>query len=275
MQEHRKWERMKILIVDDDKDIRNLVKLYLDTSTSEIVEAEHGAEALEKMDESIDLVLLDEMMPVMSGRDTCIAIRQSYHVPIIFLTAKSEEMDKYLGFTVGADDYITKPFNPMDLIARIQANVRRYRSYSQGLQHQQPSSQGLQNQQPSSQGNSNGNNNVGRNDNDGRNDNGNRKSNDIILGNLRINLDSMTVHKEGIPIELTRTEFSILEMFVNNRSKVFSIEQIYMNVWGQENILNAESTVSVHIRNLRKKIEDNIKKPVLIKTVWGSGYRVD
>ena len=226
---------MKILIVDDEKDIRNLIKLYLAGHNCEIIEAEDGVEAIKLIDDSFDVILLDEMMPKMSGTQACVEIRKKHRTPIIFLTAKSEETDKYVGFSSGADDYIAKPFNPIDLISRIQANYRRYRVYS----------------------------------------NSKENLSEIHLGELVINLLSKSVYKEGTPIVLTKTEFSILELFLKNRNRVFSIDEIYTNVWGMDNILNAESTVSVHIRNLRGKIEDDIKNPLYIKTVWGSGYRVD
>ncbi len=226
---------MKILIVDDEKDIRGLIKLYLANENYEMIEAEDGVEALEKIDETIDLVLLDSMMPNMNGIQTCLEIRKKYTTPIVFLTAKSEDMDKYTGFSSGADDYITKPFNPIDLTARVKAHIRRFRKYT-------------------------------KNEID---------TNQIVLGDLTVNLLGKNVYKNDKQIKLTKIEFSILELFLNNRNRVFSLEQIYTKVWGEESVLNAESTVSVHIRNLRNKIEDDITNPKYIKTVWGSGYRVD
>ncbi len=226
---------MKILIVDDEKDIRGLIKLYLANENFEIVEAENGLEALSLINDTFDLVLLDVMMPKMNGIETCVEIRKNYNTPIIFLTAKSEDMDKYTGFTSGADDYITKPFNPIDLTSRVKAHIRRYRAYSQNTQN----------------------------------------SDEVILGALSVNIAGKTVHKNGLLIKLTKIEFAILELFLTNRKRVYNLEQIYTRVWGEESVLNAESTVSVHIRNLRNKIEDDITNPQYIKTVWGSGYRVD
>ncbi len=226
---------MKILIVDDEKDIRGLIKLYLASENYEIVEAENGIAALTLINETFDLILLDVMMPKMGGIETCIEIRKKYNIPIIFLTAKGEDMDKYIGFTSGGDDYITKPFNPIDLNSRIKAHIRRYRTYT-----------------------------------------GNTQTGDqIMLGDLSVNLSGKTLKKNGEIIKLTKIEFAILELFLSNRGRVFSLEQIYSKVWGEQSILNAESTVSVHIRNLRNKIEDDITNPQYIKTVWGSGYRVD
>ncbi len=237
---------MKILVVDDDNDIRNLVKLYLLNESYEVLEAENGIAALDILnndtDKSIDLVLLDSMMPQMNGLETCLEIRKKYTLPIIFLTAKSEDMDKFTGFSSGADDYITKPFNPIDLISRIKANIRRYRNYTQ---NNSAPTEAIVN------------------------------SDEITYLDLVINFSARTLTKNGQPIKLTKIEFSILELFLKNRKRVYSLEQIYSNVWGEYNVLNAESTVSVHIRNLRNKIEDDIANPEYLKTVWGVGYRVD
>ncbi len=237
---------MKVLVVDDDNDIRNLVKLYLENDSYEVLEAGNGLHCLEILESdtnnAIDLVLLDCMMPKMDGIETCFEIRKKYNLPIIFLTAKSEDIDKFTGFSSGADDYITKPFNPIDLVARIKSNIRRYRQYSQSPSY------------------------VSVTD----------TNKDIINYNdLVMNLVARSLTKKGVPIKLTKIEFSILELFLKNQKRVYSLEQIYANVWGEFNILNTESTVSVHIRNLRNKIEDDTSNPEYIKTVWGVGYRVD
>ncbi len=235
---------MKILVVDDDNDIRNLIKLYLMNDSYEILEAENGLQCLKILDEdiekTIDLVLLDSMMPKMDGTEACLEIRKKYNLPIIFLTAKSEDMDKFTGFSSGADDYITKPFNPIDLTSRIKANIRRYRHYAQNAPHAH----------------------VPNKD-------------EIIYKDLIMNLAARSLTKKEMPIKLTKIEFSILELFLKNQKRVYSLEQIYTNVWGENNILNTESTVSVHIRNLRNKIEDDTSNPEYLKTVWGVGYRVD
>ncbi len=237
---------MKILVVDDDYDIRNIIKLYLLNESYEVLEAENGIEALEILDKDvdnkIDLVLLDSMMPQMNGTQTCLEIRKKYTLPVLFLTAKSEDMDKFIGFSSGADDYITKPFNPIDLISRVKAHVRRYRNYTQA-----PSQQQLQE----------------------------ARLDECSYGDLLVNFSARTLTKNGKAIKLTKIEFSILELFLKNRKRVYSLEQIYTNVWGENNILNAESTVSVHIRNLRNKIEDDVSNPRYLQTVWGVGYRVD
>ncbi len=237
---------MKILVVDDDNDIRNLIKLYLLNESYEVLEAENGLEAVEIVnndtENTIDLVLLDSMMPQMNGIEACLEIRKNHTLPILFLTAKSEDMDKFTGFSSGGDDYITKPFNPIDLISRIKANVRRYRNYTQTSQENKPATQ---------------------------------NNDELQYLDLVINFAARTLTKKGEAIKLTKIEFSILELFLKNRNRVYSLEQIYSNVWGEYNILNAESTVSVHIRNLRNKIEDDIANPQYIKNVWGVGYRVD
>ncbi len=228
---------MKILIVDDEQDIRGLIKLYLANEQCELLEAEDGEEALKMVDESIDLILLDIMMPKLNGIQTCIEIRKKYNTPIVFLTAKGEDMDKYTGFMSGGDDYITKPFNPIDLTSRVKSHIRRYRIYTENQREQ--------------------------------------GTDEVVLGELRINLAGKTVEKKQKEIKLTKIEFAILELFLRNRKRVFSLEEIYARVWGEESVLNAESTVSVHIRNLRNKIEEDISNPQYIKTVWGSGYRMD
>lgn len=226
---------MKILIADDEKDIRNLIKLYLANEDYEIIEAENGCEALKLVDYDTDLVLLDIMMPVLDGIDTCLKIREKYNMPILFLTAKAEDADKLIGFSSGADDYILKPFNPIDLSARIKANIRRHKSYS-------AFSQALEDK--------------------------------IVIGDITVDFSSHAAYKNSKPLNLTKTEFAIFSLFLKNRGRVFSLEQIYEKVWDSDCILNSESTVSVHIRNLREKIEDNLSRPRYIKTVWGVGYRV-
>ncbi len=237
---------MKVLVVDDDNDIRNLIKLYLLNDSYEVFEAENGLQCLEiladDIDNSIDLVILDSMMPKMDGTETCLEIRKKYNLPVIFLTAKSEDMDKFTGFSSGADDYITKPFNPIDLISRVKANIRRYRYYTQNISSTSTSKV---------------------------------NKNEISYNGLVMNLAARSITKNGIPVKLTKIEFSILELFLKNQKRVYNLEQIYANVWGEHITLNAESTVSVHIRNLRNKIEDNATTPEYIKTVWGVGYRVD
>ncbi|MCM1988348.1 response regulator transcription factor [Oceanirhabdus seepicola] len=229
--------REKILIVDDDLDIRNLIEIYLKNEGYEIVKAKNGKEALELIDDSFDLVLLDVMMPLMDGTTTCTEIRKNYNMPIIFLTAKTEDMDKVIGLTVGADDYITKPFNAIELIARIKANIRRYVDFNVAKREQ--------------------------------------LSKIITVNDLEINLDTHKVNRSNKEIYLTKTEFNILVLLTKNRGIVFSINKIYDRVWGEESLLNANNTVMVHIRKLREKIEVDPKNPKYIKTIWGVGYKIE
>ena len=227
---------MKILVVDDEQDIRNLIKIYLSESNYEIIEASDGRQAVDLADDTIDLILMDVMMPRLDGVKACLQIRESYHMPIIFLTAKGEDADKLTAFSFGADDYIVKPFNPVDLVSRVKAQTRRYREYNKAQV-------------------TNG---------------------DVItLDDLSLDVASHMVTLEGKPVKLTKKEFDILALFLRHRGMVYSLEQIYEIVWGEDCIMNSESTVSVHIRNLRDKIEPDKSKPTFIKTVWGVGYRVD
>lgn len=227
---------MKLLIVDDDKDIRNIIKIYTNSEGYDIVEAENGYDALKLIDNSFHLILLDIMLPDMDGFHICEKVRRDYDIPIIFLSAKGEDIDKLAGFKLGADDYITKPFNPMELIARINANVKRYIKSKDMVE----------------------------------------KKNDIVsIEDLEINLAAYSVSLHGQDIHLTKTEFGILAYLATNRGIVFNLEQIYTHVWGESSILNAESTVSVHIKKLREKIEEDLKHPKYVKTVWGVGYRID
>lgn len=230
-------EKARIMVVDDDKDIRKILKIYLTNAGYDVVTAENGIQTLNSLDESIKLILLDVMMPDMDGVMLCMKIRENYDMPIIFLSAKSEVIDKVAGFSAGGDDYITKPFNSIELIARVQANLRRY---------------------PEAQG---------------------KKEDDekeiLVKDDLSINLKSHTVEKNNKEIKLTKTEFQILKLFMENRGIVFSIDNIYEKVWGEKGILNSENTVSVHIKKLREKIEDDYKNPKYIKTVWGVGYKIN
>lgn len=231
-------KKIKVLVVDDDKDIRRILKIYLINAGYDVITAGNGQETLNILDESIKLILLDVMMPDMDGLEVCMKIREKYNMPIIFLTAKSEVIDKVAGFSAGGDDYITKPFDSIELIARVQANLRRYSQLE------------LKN-------------------------NIDEDKNIINIDELSINLKSHSVEKNNQEINLTRTEFNILKLLMENRGIVFSIDNIYEKVWGEKGILNAENTVSVHIKKLREKIEDDCKNPKYIKTVWGVGYKIN
>lgn len=229
--------REKILVVDDDLDIRNLIEIYLTNEGYKVVKAEDGKMALDIIDDSFQLVLLDVMMPNMDGIATCTEIRKKYKMPILFLTAKTEDMDKVIGLTVGGDDYITKPFNAIELIARIKANLRRYLDFNQMKKEE--------------------------------------SSNNIIIKDLEINLSTHRITKSNKEIYLTKKEFDILVLLSQNRGIVFNIDKIYNRVWGEDSILNANNTVMVHIRKLREKIEKDSKNPEYIKTIWGVGYKID
>lgn len=224
--------KYKILVVDDDESIRNLLKVYLSSDGYEVVLACDGYNALEIIDDSFDLVILDVMMPQLDGIQTCIKIRASYKMPIIFLSAKSDEIDKITGLTIGADDYIAKPFSSMELLARVKAQLRRFNDFNQRV-----------------------------------------SSGEIVIRDLVINTETHKVRKGSDEINLTPKEFAILELLAKNKDVVFSVEKLYESVW-EEKFAVADTSVVVHITNLRQKIEDNPRKPEYIKTVWGVGYKI-
>lgn len=225
----------KILIVDDDNEIRKITGIYLENEGYEVLKAENGEQALKIIAEyEIDIVLLDIMMPGIDGIETCMKIRENHIMPIIFLSAKSEDLDKIQGLASGADDYITKPFNAMELIARVKSQLRRYTKYSTPQ---------------------------------------NAVKNIIEIGNLTINTDTRQVFVGDKEVRLTPKEFDILELLASNKGIVFSIERIYESVWG-EDFYKSDNTVMVHITKIREKIEEDPKKPIYIKTVWGVGYKI-
>jgi len=222
-----------ILVVDDEKDIRDIVGIYLESNGYKTVKAENGKEALELINkEIIDLAILDIMLPDIDGNGLCIKIRESKNVPIIMLSAKDQEMDIVMGLTSGADDYIAKPFNPVELLARVRAQLRRFKE----LNPDQINGQYLK------------------------------------YLNLKLDLDTHKLTKNGEEIRLTPTEFKILSLMWKNKGLVFSTEKIYQKIWQEENF-EIDNTVMVHIRNLRDKIENDNKKPLFIQTVWGVGYK--
>lgn len=232
----------RILIVDDEKEIRDLVEIYLKGDGYETIQAGDGEEALEILKtEDVDLIILDIMMPKLNGIEACLRIRQEREMPIIMLSAKSEDMDKILGLNMGADDYLTKPFNPLELVARVKSQLRRFYKFNPKVSNIQLIEE---------------------------------EENKVILDDLEINLDTHQVIIEGKEIKLTPTEFDILVLLAKNRGKVFSIENIYKSVWGQE-FMESDNTVMVHIRKVREKTEENPRKPKYIKTVWGVGYKIE
>lgn len=225
--------KKKILIIDDEQDIRNIVSIYLENNDFETVKAESGYSALEIIDkEKIDLAILDVMMPDMDGITLCIKIREKTNMPVIMLSAKDQDMDKVMGLTCGADDYIAKPFNPIELLARVRAQLRRFNE----LNPVQVNSEVI-------------------------------KYDDFTL-----NISTHKLMKKDEEIRLTPTEFKILKLLWTNRGIVFSTEKIFERIWGEEEF-EVDNTVMVHIRNLRDKIEEDNKKPKYIKTVWGVGYK--
>ena len=225
-----------ILVCDDEKDIVSALRIYLTSDGYQVHEAYTGTQALEILArEDIQLVLLDVMMPQMDGLTALARIRQESNVPVILLTAKSEDTDKILGLNVGADDYVTKPFNPLELVARVKSNLRRYTQL----------------------GNLNVDNNAL-----------------FKAGGLCINDETKEVTVDGESVKLTPIEYNILLLLVKNQGKVFSIDQIYENIWNEEAI-GADNTVAVHIRHIREKIEINPKEPRYLKVVWGVGYKIE
>ncbi|MCS5500373.1 response regulator transcription factor [Lysinibacillus sp. A4] len=225
-----------ILIVDDEKEIRNLIGIYLKNEGFHVLEACDGEEGLQLVKKhKVHLIVLDLMMPKVDGIKMCMKVGEIAEMPIIMLTAKSQDMDKIGGLTIGADDYVTKPFNPLELIARIKSQLRRYLKMS-GI-------------------------------------NSSNKE-ELEVGDLRINTATHEVFVNNERVKLTPREFAILELLVSNPGIVMSAEQIYEKVWKEE-AFQSENTVMVHIRKIRERIEANPRNPQYIKTVWGVGYKVE
>ena len=226
---------MKILVVDDEKEIRDAIDIYLRGEGINVIKAKDGLEALEVLDkEDVHLVVLDLMMPRLDGMQTCMKIRETRNMPIIMLSAKSEDSDKILGLNIGADDYVTKPFNNLELVARVKSQLRRY---------EKPLS--IENSQDT-----------------------------IIIKDLLIDNINKKVVLRGNEVKLTATEYKILILLTSHPGRIFSIKEIYEKVW-EEAFYKSENTVTVHIRRMREKIEINSKDPEYIKVVWGIGYKVD
>ena len=226
-----------ILVCDDDKEIVDAIDIYLSQEGYHILKAYDGLQAIEIMKkEEVHLILLDIMMPNLDGIRATRKIRETSSVPIIMLSAKSEDVDKILGLNIGADDYITKPFNPLELIARVKSQLRRYTQLGNLATEE--------------------------------------KEAVYVCGGLVVNDDLKTVTVDGEPVKLTPIEYNILVLLIKNQGKVFSIEQIYENIWN-EDAIGADNTVAVHIRHIREKIEINPKEPRYLKVVWGVGYKVE
>ncbi|MED2800908.1 response regulator transcription factor [Bacillus thuringiensis] len=227
-------QKEKILIVDDDMEIRKIISIYLKNEGYESIDAPDAIEALHIIQKTrIDLIILDIMLPKMDGIEACLKIREKYQMPIIFLSAKDEDIDKIHGLMSGAEDYITKPFNPLELLARIKSQLRRYRVYQT-----EETKQFIHE-----------------------------------IGHLRVEEETRQVFIRNKEVRLTPKEFDILSLLVRNKGKVFSVEKIYEMVW-EELFYKSDNTVVVHITKIREKIEENPRQPVYLKTVWGVGYRV-
>ena len=235
-----------ILVVDDDKEIVKAIEIYLGKENYKIIKAYDGEQALEEIKKNeIQLVILDIMMPNKDGIETLEEIRKDKNIPVIMLSAKSEDVDKINGLNVGADDYVTKPFNPVELIARVNALIRRYTKF--GGENNENNSDTVSSQ---------------------------KEENIIRNGELIINDDLKQVIVDGKEVKLTPTEYNILKFLTKNKGKVFSIEEIYTNVWDGE-CYAAENVIAVHIRHIREKIEINPKEPKYLKVIWGVGYKIE
>lgn len=226
-----------VLVCDDDREIVEAIEIYLSQEGYKVLKAYDGEEALKVLDrEKVDLLIIDVMMPKLDGIRATLKIREKKNMPIIILSAKSEDADKILGLNVGADDYMTKPFNPLELTARVKSQLRRYTQLGSTID----------------------------------------KSNQAVyaVGGLSIGDEQKEVTVDGEPVRLTPIEYNILLLLVKNQGKVFSIDQIYESIWN-EDAIGVDNTVAVHIRHIREKIEINPKEPRYLKVVWGVGYKIE
>ena len=226
-----------VLVCDDDREIVEAIEIYLSQEGYKVLKAYDGEEALKVLDrEKVDLLIIDVMMPKLDGIRATLKIREKKNMPIIILSAKSEDADKILGLNVGADDYMTKPFNPLELTARVKSQLRRYTQLGSTI----------------------------------------NKSNQAVyaVGGLSIDDEQKEVTVDGEPVRLTPIEYNILLLLVKNQGKVFSIDQIYESIWN-EDAIGVDNTVAVHIRHIREKIEINPKEPRYLKVVWGVGYKIE
>ena len=226
---------MNVLVVDDDREIVDSISIFLSGEGYKALKAYDGIEALEILSENeVHLMILDVMMPKLDGIKTLMKLRESRNVPVILLSAKSEDNDKIFGLTAGADDYVTKPFNPSELMARVRSQLRRYTTLGS----------------------------IGK------------QNGEIVIDGLCVNTESRTVKVDGEDVRLTPIEYKILELLVRNRGRVFSADDIYSNVWNEQNVVG-DNTIAVHVRHIREKIEINPKEPKYLKVVWGIGYKID
>jgi DNA-binding response OmpR family regulator len=227
----------RILVADDNEEIREFIRVLLESEGYEIIEAVNGEEASRKTDETIDLIILDIMMPVKSGYKACMEIREKSKAPIMFLTAKTQDSDKALGFSLGGDDFLSKPFSYTELVSRVKALLRRYYVY-QGKETHIDSSL-------------------------------------ISVGDLQICSDANQVFIRGREVYLTDLEYRLLLLMSKNRGKIFSAQNLYESVWNEPFLYSSSNTVMAHIKNIRKKLGDDTHNPKIISTVWGRGYRIE
>ncbi len=226
-----------VLVVDDEKEIADLVELYLKSENYTVYKFYSATDAVDFLNKNkVDLAILDVMLPGISGFTICQKIREKYNYPVIMLTAKDEEIDKITGLTIGADDYITKPFRPLELVARVKAQLRRYLRYNSGMEQEE---------------------------------------NIIELSGLVINIDTHECTLNEKPLSLTPTEFSILKILSQKRGNVVSAEELFHDIWKDEYYSKSNNTITVHIRHLREKMGDSVDNPKYIKTIWGVGYKID
>lgn len=229
-------EAFHILVVEDDKEILDGVAIYLKNQGYVVFKAQNGREGLKILEnEEIHLAIVDIMMPVMDGITMTMRLREKYDFPVIMLSAKSEEIDKVTGLNIGADDYVTKPFAPMELLARVNSHLRRYSRYLKMA--------------------------------------GKQQEHVYVIGGLELNEDTVEVTVDGEPVSLTPMEFKILALLMRNPGRVFPAEEIYERIWNEKPI--GTETIMVHIRNIRSKIEVNPKNPKYLKVVWGVGYKIE
>ena len=226
---------MNILVVDDDREIVDSICIFLSGEGYKALKAYDGLEALEMLSENeVHLMILDIMMPKLDGIKTLMKLRESRNIPVILLSAKSEDTDKILGLTAGADDYVTKPFNPSELMARVRSQLRRYTTLGS----------------------------IGK------------QNGEIVIDGLCVNTENKSVKVDGENVRLTPIEYKILELLARNRGRVYSVDEIYSNVWNEQAVVG-DNTIAVHIRHIREKIEINPKEPRYLKVVWGIGYKIE
>ncbi|MCI9075168.1 MAG: response regulator transcription factor [Dorea sp.] len=234
----------QVLVVDDNPEIREIIQILLTNEGYQVTEAASGSKALEQLSQaSFDLIILDIMMPGPNGYQTCLEIRKITNAPILFLSARTKDSDKMLGFSSGGDDFLAKPFSYSELVWRVKALIRRYHIYRGVSENEVPAQRA-----PSAL---------------------------IRCHGLEINTETEEVRQNGQLLELTDTEYALLKLLTANRHQIFSAEHLYERIWDEPYYYGANNTIMVHIRNLRRKIEKDPKNPVLIKTIWGKGYRCD